>query len=97
MKKKIEIILIMLLFCIFYVLFIVYPIFISKIAVASSFGIRSRSHQCLGIVVSDEIALQVFPRGEFGFRFLGKRYTYILSDNRMHCDVCIGQDIWYGE
>ena len=61
--------------------------------VAGSFGVRPVSHQCFGLVVTEN---DHFPSGEFEFTMVLFHFRYSISheDER---SLCIGQDIWYGE
>lgn len=92
-KKKAVIISIAVIFL--YILFVLFPLMLGGID--GSFGIRPRSHRCIGIVISNKRALNTFPKGDVAFNFLGKSYVYRIDETRMRHDVCIGQDIWYGE
>ena len=65
--------------------------------VGGNFGIRPKTHLCIGITISNKTALENFPKGDFTFSFLGKGYEYRVNEERMLRDMCIGQDVWYGE
>ena len=67
--------------------------------VAGSFGIRSMTHDCIGVRISTEEAIELFPEGEIEFHFLLFDFRYSVSSGLADSDreVCIGQDIWFGE
>ncbi|MBK9928155.1 MAG: hypothetical protein IPP66_23045 [Anaerolineales bacterium] len=62
-------------------------------AVAGTFGVRPVSHQCFGLVVTEN---DHFPPGEVNITMILFHFRYSVSheDER---PVCVGQDIWYGE
>jgi hypothetical protein len=60
--------------------------------VAGSFGVRSMTHECLGISYENGI----FPPGEMEFTFLRFHFRYSVSES-LSRPLCVGQDIWYGE
>ncbi|MEA1978808.1 MAG: hypothetical protein U9N80_13030 [Chloroflexota bacterium] len=67
--------------------------------VAGSFGIRSMTHDCIGLRVRTEKALENFPEGETEFHFLLFHFRYSVSSDFADSErvFCIGQDIWFGE
>ena len=67
--------------------------------VAGSFGIRAMTHDCIGVRISTEKAIELFPEGEFEFHFLLFQFRYSVSSEFADSDrvFCIGQDIWFGE
>ena len=97
MMSKRRFILILLALFVLHILFIYLPIILNPGSVGGNFGIRPRTHKCMGIVISNEKALNTFPRGDITFNLLGKGYEYRVNEDRMLHDVCIGQDVWYGE
>ncbi|NOR89179.1 MAG: hypothetical protein GQ524_02905 [Anaerolineales bacterium] len=68
-------------------------------AVAGSFGIRAMNHDCIGLRISTEKAIELFPEGEIEFHFLLFHFRYSVSSEFVDSDrvFCIGQDIWFGE
>ncbi len=67
--------------------------------VAGSFGIRAMTHDCIGLRISTEKAIELFPEGEIEFHFLLFHFRYSVSSEFADSDqlFCIGQDIWFGE
>ncbi len=66
--------------------------------VAGSFGIRSMTHDCIGLRVSAERAVELFPEGEIEFLFLLFQFRYSVPSEFSDSDrvFCIGQDLWFG-
>jgi len=67
--------------------------------VAGSFGIRSMTHDCIGVRISAEKAVELLPEGEIEFHFLLFHFRYSVSSEFADSGrvFCIGQDIWFGE
>ncbi len=67
--------------------------------VAGSFGIRTMTHDCIGVRISTDKAIELFPEGEIEFHFLLFHFRYSVSSEFADSDrvFCIGQDIWFGE
>ena len=67
--------------------------------VAGSFGIRSMTHDCIGVRISTEKAIEILPEGEIEFHFLLFHFRYSVSSEFADSDrvFCIGQDVWFGE
>ena len=67
--------------------------------VAGSFGIRTMTHDCIGVRISTDKAIELFPEGEIEFHFLLFHFRYAVSTKFADSDrvFCIGQDIWFGE
>ena len=67
--------------------------------VAGSFGIRSMTHDCIGLRIGAEKATELLPEGDSEFHFLLFHFRYSVSSESADSDqvICIGQDIWFGE
>ncbi len=67
--------------------------------IAGSFGIRAMTHDCIGLRISKETAIELFPEGEIEFQIPLFHFRYSVSSEFADSDrvVCIGQDIWFGE
>jgi hypothetical protein len=66
--------------------------------VAGSFGIRSMTHDCIGLLISPEKAIEPFPEGEIEFYFLLFHFVYSVSSELPDSDqVFCKQDSWFGE
>ena len=67
--------------------------------VAGSFGIRPRSHECIGFRISPELVAKSLPEGDFEFHFLLFHFRYAVSNEFSDPQrvYCIGQDVWFGE
>jgi len=63
--------------------------------VAGSFGIRSKTHDCIGLRNGAEKATELLSEGEFEFHFLLFHFHYYVSSKFTASDrvFCIGQDI----
>jgi len=67
-----------------------------KQAVDGSFGIRTKTHKCIGLTLEPKTA-HSFPKGSFELPLLfGKKMVYSINkdDDRQYC---LGQDMWFGE
>ena len=96
-KKKSVLLIILFAFLLFHLLFTILPSILYPHSLGGNFGIRPRSNICFGITISNETALKIFPKGDFTFNILLNGFEYRVNPDRMLEDVCIGQDIWYGE
>ena len=67
--------------------------------VAGSFGIRTMTHDCIGLRIDAKKATELLPEGDFEFHFLLFHFRYSVSSEFTDSDrvFCIGQDIWFGE
>lgn len=67
--------------------------------VAGSFGIRSMTHDCIGLRIGAEKAAELLPEGDFEFHFLLFHFRYSVSSKIVDLDrvYCLGQDIWFGK
>lgn len=82
---------------VFQVTFVLLPYLIYPGSVGGNFGVRPKTHHCIGFTISNNTTLRFFPKADFTFNVLGKGYEYRVNKDRMLNNVCIGQDIWYGE
>ena len=65
-------------------------------AVDGSFGIRPKTHKCIGFTVPATVNKYLL-RGNISFPLiLGKKFVYNVQKEETR-DYCIGQDIWLGE
>ncbi len=57
------------------------------------------THDCIGLRISTEKAIDLFPKGEIEFHFLSFHFRYSAPSEFADSDraFCIGQDIWFGE
>lgn len=67
--------------------------------VAGSFGIRAMTHDCIGLRIGAEKAIELLPEGNFQFHFLLFHFHYSVSSEFADSDrvFCVGHDIWFGE
>lgn len=76
------------------------PIFVGILGgVAGSFGLRPISHLCLGMRLDKNTAIALFAQGELDFHagLFHFRYSMIQDDYDSTRELCLGQDIWFGE
>jgi hypothetical protein len=68
-------------------------------AVDGTFGIRPKTHQCLGLTLEAEGAASRLPAGDVEFRlgFFHFRYSVSEEAGAAQRPICVGQDIWFGE
>ena len=70
----------------------------ARAVVAGSFGLRPVSHDCLGRMGAAQ-HLSWLPFADFEFRLGYFHFRYALTRESLIDDaqMCLGQDIWYGE
>ncbi len=68
-------------------------------AVDGSFGVRPKSHKCLGITHRASEGSIWPPAGNLEFNLWLFQFQYKVSDNARagHNLMCTGQDLWFGE
>jgi hypothetical protein len=65
-------------------------------AVDGSFGLRTKTHRCIGFTLEPKTAYY-FPSGSFSFPLLfGKKFIYDVGPINER-SYCLGQDMWFGE
>ena len=62
----------------------------------ASFGLRPMTHDCIGLEISSETAVNIFPDGNFGFTF-PFHFRYFIPQDISEQVFCLGQDVWHGE
>ncbi len=63
-----------------------------------SFGIRTKTHQCVGFEISSGKITNILPIADIDFKILSFHFNYFVKEDCLNCgDYCLGQDIWYGE
>jgi hypothetical protein len=67
--------------------------------VAGSFGVRPTSHFCLGFGWDAEKAITTLPDSDVEFYFGRFHFRYSVNTSVLDSgrEICLGQDIWFGE
>ena len=66
--------------------------------VAGSFGFRPSTHNCIGWVApADRFAWLPYTTSEFHLGAFHFRYSFTEENFESKTQMCLGQDIWYGE
>jgi len=63
--------------------------------IGGSLGLRPTTHKCIGLPV-DGSTTSALPTGDWGFDYL-LHVSYQVPENREGVQMCLGQDIWFGE